>query len=64
MFANLGSSPTVPKANFLGTVVSILYPAPEVLTPSAPATLLIKSFVLPFLNNSLILDLPVGSTTG
>ena len=53
-----------PAFIFLGTVVSILYPAPDVLTPSTPAILFIKSLVFPFLNSSLILDLPVASTTG
>ena len=69
MLVNLGRSlaspaPTIPVANLFGIVVSVLYPAPNVFTPSPPAILLRRLLVLPGLRSSFILDLPELLTTG
>ena len=47
-----------PIANLFGLVVSIEYGAPKVLTPSAPAILLIRPLFLGLVN-SFMLALPV-----
>ena len=53
-----------PFANLFGIVVSILYGAPNVLTPSPPAILLRRPLVLPGRASSFMFDLPDLSTTG